>query len=61
MNNRTVPTATVVEESSNSEGLPVAPSVRLIGRTLVSSMDRSWTTVLRTELQRLPEESMVPL
>ena len=41
MNNRTVPTATVVEESSNSEGLPVAPSVRLIGRTLVSSMDRS--------------------
>ena len=44
MNNRTVPTATVVEESSESqdvEGLPVAPSVRLIGRTLVSSMDRS--------------------
>ena len=41
MNNRTVPIATVVEESSNSEGLPVAPSVRLIGRTLVSSMDRS--------------------
>ena len=41
MNNRTVPTATVVEESSNSEDLPVAPSVRLIGRTLVSSMDRS--------------------
>ena len=41
MINKTIPTTTVVEESSNSEGLPVPPSVRLIGRTLVSSMDRS--------------------
>ena len=44
MNNRTVPIATVVEESSESqdvEGLPVAPSVGLIGGTLVDSMDRS--------------------
>jgi hypothetical protein len=40
MINRTVPTATAVEESSNSEDLPVA-SVRLIGRSFVSTMDRS--------------------
>lgn len=41
MINRTVPTATVVEESSDSEGLPVASSVRLIGGSFVSMMDRS--------------------
>jgi hypothetical protein len=40
MINRTVPIATAVEETSNSEVLPIA-SVRLIGGSFVSMMDRS--------------------